>query len=83
MKIKPCKCGRTPEIQYQAGIANTLAKLCEIKKAKPYPRYFVSCECGEYTEIRVTGITVEQRDKQKRQLIRYWNALTNKVNAND
>lgn len=73
MILKPCSCGRKPEVKYMAGIERSLAEKCGLESSTPYPRYYVSCECGQYKELRVIGFTEKERDKQKNQLIRMWN----------
>lgn len=83
-KLKPCIiCGKEPEVKYMAGISPSLAKQCNLESSTPYPRYYISCECGRYQEVQVTGITVEQRDKQKNQLIYIWNKKNQKSIFND
>lgn len=73
MKLSKCKCGKEVEIKYQAGIAPSLAAKCGIKNSKGYPRYYITCDCGNFAEIRVDGITTRQRDRQKNALVRLWN----------
>ena len=77
-KLKQCPCGNTVEVKYIAGIDRSLLWYIDDPFASSMPRYYINCDkCGRSMMVELQKLTVEQRDKCKRDLIKAWNRRAN------